>query len=428
MKRFFLFAGVILTLVQVQASSISDSLFNQVNQGIQFKMGDNPDFVLKLGFNAQFWARAMQMNDLTHNLNGNTVNYDSDFLLRRASMVGALKLNRFTFFMHLASTIQTQNNSINKTSPASVNLYFYDVWGSYQCISEKLILGAGLNMYNGLTRLSSSSSMRTLTLDVPVITSPNITSSEQSARQLSFFMTGELGKINYRFALANPFEASNVPEIPTPEVLYHNTTTNFNYKAYVAFQFFETERASTPFRSGTYLGTKKIANLGIGFDITPNAMIQFDAALKPTKFDKTHWAVDLFIDYPFANKSALTLYAAQLFLNYGPKFLQAFGTADIYTQGTAEYQFGTGLAQLLQIGYLLPSTHKANRWQPFYELTIRNFDGLTGKLYHHNLGINYLVIEHKIKATLQYENRPVYNKLNLLERKNMLICKLQFSI
>ncbi|MCK9208995.1 MAG: hypothetical protein M0P66_17925 [Salinivirgaceae bacterium] len=85
------------------------------------------------------------------------------------------------------------------------------------------------------------------------------------------------------------------------------------------------------------------------------------------------------------------------------------------------------MSTLLQTAYLLPSKEKSGRLQPFYELTYRYLDGLNRRLIHHNTGLNYYIVEHKIKGTFQYENRPYYDMSSIV-RKSMVIVKMQFSL
>jgi hypothetical protein len=282
-------------------------------------------------------------------------------------------------------------------------------------------------MYNGISRYSSASSARTLGADVPLIAAPNLTSTEQAARQLSVFITGNLNSFGYRIAIAKPFITANIPEHPEIDKVYNYHNSHFSYKGYFEYQFWDKESNTMPFKSATYIGSKKILNIGWGFDYHPQATLSFNTDSSTTKYDKVHLAADIFIEYPLSKHSAITLYAAEFLCDYGPGYTQSFGVQDLYGQSISELQYGTGKATSIQAAYLFPSNHLANRVQFYYELTLRDFDGAIKEVYHHNAGLNYFIVGHKIKCTLQYENRPVFEENNIT-RKSLIISKIQIGI
>ncbi len=427
MKKVFIFILLASTTFILFAGNINDTLYQTVQKGIKIPIAKSDKYFIKLGVHGQIWGRFMQLNSGTIDYDGTLVNTDADILLRRTCMSYYVHLDKFTFFSMIALTAQPHVSSVNRNTPFHPQLFFYDAWGSYDFANSKLIIGGGLNMYNGISRLSSASSMRTLGADVSLIAAPNLISTEQAARQLSLFATGNINSFAYRIAVAKPFVCSTIPDIISPNVVYDLPNHNFSFKGYFEYQFFEKESSKMPFKPATYIGEKKMLNIGAGFDFQPDATVLYSDANVVSTYNKLHYAIDVFIDLPFTNKSAVTFYTSQFWFNYGPNYTQSFGVIDIYKNGISEYQFGTGTSTLLQMAYLLPSKQKSNRFQPYYELTLRNFDGAKKALYHHNVGVNYFVIGHKIKFTLQYENRPYVNG-NSVERKSLVIGKMQFSI
>ncbi len=422
MKRIFTVFLLFVTITSF-SKTINDTVYNAINKGIRYNITqDNKNFI-KFGVHGQFWGRFMQLNPGTTDYDGKFVKNDADILLRRTCMSAYVHIENFTFFSMIAFTPQPNNVSINRTTPVHPQFYFYDAWGSYKFAKGKFILGGGLNMYNGISRYSSASSMQAMGADVPLIAAPNLTSSEQAARQLSVFATGNIGSFAYRTAIAKPFICNTLPDSIIPDIIYNLPVNNFSIKGYFEYQFFDKESNAMPFKAATYIGSKKVLNIGAGFDFQPDATASYSASKIETKHNKLHYAVDLFLDYPFANRSAVTFYAGQFWFDYGPNYTQNFGVINTYKGGITEEQYGTGTATLIQAAYLLPAQHKANRFQPYYELTIRNFDAVSKPLYHHNIGINYFVVGHKIKFSLEYQNRPYSN-----ERKSMIIGKMQFSI
>ncbi|MCF6241533.1 MAG: hypothetical protein L3J74_09340 [Bacteroidales bacterium] len=427
MKKLIIIFSILLSVNNIKAQVINDSVYHSINKGIIIPIGNNKNFFLKTGVSAQIWMRLMQYNNGISDIDNSVIKYDADVLIRRMFFPVYLKLGNFTFFTLPAFSSQPATASISSSTPQQTILYFYDIWTSYQLWNGKLIVGAGLNMYNGVSRYSSASSARTLGADVPLIAAPNLTSTEQAARQLSLFFTGNLNAFAYRLAIAKPFAADNVPEHPEIGKIYNYHNAHFSYKGYFEYQFFDKESNLIPFKSATYISSKKILNLGLGFDYHPQATLSFNADSSITKYDKLHFAADIFSEIPFNNHSTATFYASYYICNYGPEYTQSFGVQELYRNSLSELQYGTGNAVFIQAAYLLPAAHLSNRIQLYYEVTLRDFEGAPKKVYHHNTGVNYFIVGHKIKYTLQYENRPVFEEENIV-RKSLVIGKIQIGI
>jgi len=426
-KKIFILATIVLVQLQANAQSVNDTIYKAVQKGIKIPIGNTPDFFVKVGASTQLWTRFMQLNPETSTADGENISYDADFLVRRMFFPIYVKMGNFTFFSLPAFSSQTANSSISPASPRSVVFYFYDIWTSYKFLEGKIIIGTGLNMYNGLSRYSSASSARTMGADVPLIAAPNLTTTEQAARQLSLFFTGNLNSFAYRLAIAKPFVCNTVPENPEIGKVYHYANTNFSYKGYFEYQFFDKESNAMPYKCATHIGTKRMFNIGLGFDYHPSSTLSFNPDGSTTKYNVQHFAADIFYEQPFTNRSAVTFYLAGYLFDYGPGFTQTFGIQDLYQNGISEIQYGTGNAAFLQAAYLLPTQHLAKRTQFFYEGTLRNYEGADKEVYHHNLGMNYFIVGHKLKLTLQYENRPVFYSGGVL-RKSLVIGKIQIGI
>ena len=427
MKNIALGIAIFVAAFHGFSQKIPDSLYVAIQEGIRLKTDKYQTFELNVGIHSQIWMRYMQLNPNTTDNQGNPVSHDVDLLLRQTSFTTHLAFDRYTFFVQTALTPQSHTSSVNSNAPGKIQFYCYDAWGSIKILNNHLITGAGLTMYNGISRYSSASATKTLTADVPVSALPALSTDDQTGRQLGLFFTGNVGPFSYRTSITKPFVANTIPATVEFNKIYFQPNHNFSYKGYFEWQFFDKESNAMPFKTGTYMGQKKVLNLGFGFDFHPDATISYYSDGTFEDFNATHLAVDLFLDYPFQNRSALTFYVGQFWYNYGPNFTTSFGFADIYGNGLSEFLQGTGMSTLLQTAYLLPSKEKSGRVQPFYELTYRYFEGLNHRLIHHNIGLNYYVVGHKIKGTIQYENRPYYDT-NSIARKSMAIVKVQFSL
>ena len=288
MKRIFTVFLLFIT-ISSYSKTINDTVYAAINKGIRYNItSDNKNFI-KFGVHGQFWGRYMQLNPNTTDYQGNTIKNDADILLRRTCMSAYVHIDKFTFFSMIAFTPQSNNVSINRGTPLHPQFYFYDAWGSYNFAKGRFILGGGLNMYNGISRYSSASSMQAMGADVPLIAAPNLTSSEQAARQLSVFATGNIARFAYRVAVAKPFVCNTLPDSIIPGEVYNIPNNNFSVKGYFEYQFFDKESNAMPFKPATYIGSKKVLNIGAGFDFQPDATASYSAANIETKYNKLHY-------------------------------------------------------------------------------------------------------------------------------------------
>lgn len=426
MKRLF-FLIIVFLIINIISFAQIDSLVNPVNKGLKLKIGKNTNSFAKFGFHTQLWTRASEFNTGISDYQGNKIEYDIDFIMRRTAFTSLIVIDKFKFFTNLTVTSQSNTSAVSPYAKSSPKLYFYDIWASYNLFKNYLTLGGGLHMYNGISRYTSASSMKSLGADVPLIAAPNLLTTDQSARQMGVFATGNIKSLAYRLAINKPFVTSTIPSDTLANTIYHQPTNNLSYSGYFEYHFFDKESNFMPFKSGTYFGKKKILNLGAGFYSHADGTMNYKMDSTTQQNNISHFAIDLFCELPLTNNSAITFYGAKFWLNYGKNYLHAFGVQESFKGSLAEFQFGTGDAYFFQTAYLLPSNKETKRLQPFYELCIRDFEAMNQVQYHHNIGLNYLVIHHHLKVTLQYENRP-FLQGNSVERKSMLIGKFQFSL
>ncbi|MBI9068879.1 MAG: hypothetical protein JEZ09_16400 [Salinivirgaceae bacterium] len=427
MNRLFLTFGIILSIYSSSLAQI-DSVAEAVNKGIKIEFAKNTKSFAKFGIYTQLWARYSQFNSPQLDYDENSINNDFDFIMRRTGFTSLIVIDKFKFFTNLTVSSQSNTSAVTPYANRSPQLYFYDIWASYGVLKNYLTIGGGLHMYNGISRHSSASSVGSLGADVPLIAAPNLLTTDQSARQLGMFFTGNINSFAYRIAINKPFVTSTLPADTITQIVFHKPTNNFCYTGYFEYQILDKESNFMPFKNGTYLGEKRILNIGVGFYNHANATLSFNADSTKNYHNITHFAADVFFEHPLNNNRAITFYGAYYLFNYGPNYTHSFGLQESFKGSLAEYQFGTGEAYFMQAAYLFPSFKKSQKIQPFYELTIRNFEGLDSKKYHHNVGINYFVIGHHIKLTLQYENRP-YDDIDFsTQRRSMLIGKFQLAI
>jgi hypothetical protein len=152
------------------------------------------------------------------------------------------------------------------------------------------------------------------------------------------------------------------------------------------------------------------------------------------------FAADLFYDTPVdtAQQTAFTLYAAAYRYNMGPNFVRYGGTMNPGTssaplRGNSVPVLGTGSAQTIQTGFLLPKKLLGPkvRLQPYADYIHGRYDGLRtadGGLKDVHIfdgGVNVLLDGHQAKITLNYRARPDFTNLNDVQYRPEITTQLQ---
>lgn len=314
-------------------------------------------------------------------------------------------------------------------------LFFHDAWNEYAVILPgeagkfSLTLGGGLHYYMGLSRMTMGSTLNFLTVDSPIFSWPLIDNSDQFARQMGIFAKGKYGKFEYRMSLNKPFATDLTPvNTLNPDnavAVDNNGNPNWSKAGYFEYQFLESESNTLPFKVGSYLGTKKVFNLGAGFyhqkegtRTSVNSNIE--------KHDITLLSADAFADIPLGNaknKMAVSAYAGYFNYNFGPNYVRNLGIMNIAANdpnfigqraiagpGNLQPMIGTGDIIYAQAGLLLPNQAEKPkiRIQPFAAYTHKNFDAYEKSSSQFDVGANWFLDGHHAKITTQYSTRPVY--------------------
>ncbi|EOZ96589.1 hypothetical protein A33Q_2359 [Indibacter alkaliphilus LW1] len=409
---------------------------------------DGTKYVRFLVWN-QIWARATQNNPGTLNVNGNAAPRTSDIGIRRARFLAYAQVSpRFLVLTHWGINNQTFTNggvpgggltgnpgqipvnvdpesglgSASGMSAKKPQMFFHDVWTEFK-VSEAIYLGAGLHYWNGISRMSSHSTLSFMTIDAPIFNWPLIELTDQFARQFGFYAKGQFSKWDYRLALNKPFSVGaggRFDEVrQTPQA---NNLVNDNWatQGYIAYQFLETENNKLPFFVGSYLGTKKVFNLGAGWHYHPKATSSNSVDGTQNLHDITLLGMDAFLDLPINPISGTALTAYAVFYNYdfGPNYIRNVGIMNVgfgagssqNGAGNAQPTIGTGNIFYTQAGYLLPKSilEDHGRLQPFAAFTYKNFDYFDTGSSQYDFGINYYINGHQAKITAQYSTRPVF--------------------
>jgi len=420
---------------------------SEYGSGIKLNLDPEGNKYMRIIAWNQVWMRHTDNNPGSA-INGEAVRSSTDIGNRRLRMLAYAQFSeRYKIVTHFGINNQTFINGGASGSGGTggygagkkPGLFFHDAWNEYAVILPKkdrtfsLVVGGGLHYFMGVSRLTMGSTLNFMTLDAPIFNWPLIEASDQFARQMGVFAKGKAGKLEYRFAMNKPYATNNAPTDAPDDgravSADHNGNPKWAQTGYVEYQFLDQESNALPFKVGTYVGTKKVFNIGAGFYLNQDAT-RSSVAGKERKHDVSLFAVDAFLDMPFGNavkKSAITAYGVFYSYDFGPNYLRNIGimnvaTADALFTGTpalagagnAQPTIGTGNIWYTQAGFLLPSGKEKPmaRVQPFVAYTFKDFDRYVHSSSQFDIGANLFLDGHHTKITGQYSTRPVYTAID----------------
>lgn len=306
--------------------------------------------------------------------------------------------------------------------------FLHDAVAEYAIVKNKLSFGTGLGAWNGLARYASSSAGTIMGLDLPTLEETTNDVTDQFGRKLSVYVKGKLGKLDYRVAISNPLlyqKAAGFVTTPGPNASFALTPPKPQYQGYFSYQFKDQESNLTPYTAGTYLGKKKVFNIGAGFIVQPDAVWYTQGS--PTNVQtKTmqQYAVDVFYDAPLGtapDAPSVSFYAAGLHLDYGPGYLRnnapmnpGTGTSNPSSNtiggfGNSFPEYGTGNAIYSQLGYKFKDNLVGtSTFMPYVAYQYARYARLANDVNFYDAGVNWLISGHTSKFTLSYQNRPYY--------------------
>ena len=457
MKKILTFIGLAL---------LSTSLYSQgspdYGNGLKLNLNPEGDKYVRFILWNQIWLRNTEMNPGTMVSDEATKNSWNIGNRRLRALAYAQITKRYMVLMHFGINNQTFINGGGSGSTGTggygngkkPQMFFHDAWNEYAVVLPgeagkfSLSIGAGLHYYMGLSRMTMASTLNFLTVDSPIFTWPLIDNSDQFARQMGMFAKGKYGKFEYRFSLNKPFATNLTPvDVTNPAArvaVDNNGNPEFSKAGYVEYQFLDSESNLLPFKVGSYLGTKRVFNLGAGFyhqkdgtRTSVNSQIE--------KHDIALYAIDAFADLPLGNaknKMALSAYAGFYNYNFGPNYLRNLGIMNVGSNdpnfigdkaiagaGNLQPMIGSGNIYYLQAGLLLPSNADKPkiRIQPFAAYTNKNFKALENSSSQFDVGANWFIDGHHAKLTTQYSTRPTYTSASA-EPKSKGEFILQFQI
>ncbi|MDE3743567.1 hypothetical protein [Maribacter polysaccharolyticus] len=319
--------------------------------------------------------------------------------LRRARILMYAQINKkFLILTHFGLNSLNSDTMSPTGKGEGSQLFFHDVWAQYN-IAKDHVVGGGLHYFNGISRLNNQSTLNIMTLDNNRQSWSTLGLTDQFARHIGIFAKGNFGKLQYRVAIndaATEGLDTRTPEANGPAVyagkrLLGSKDSGKAYAGYFDFNFLDQESNFLPFKVGSYLGTKKIFNLGAGFFLHPGGSVIADASGNLEKEDVSIFGIDAFYDTPLGDDgSALTAYATYQNNDYGTEYLYSV--------------YGTGSMVYSHIGYVFAGDITKTRFQPYVSFASNSYDATDDNRNILGLGVNAYMNGHNSKLTLEYKN------------------------
>jgi hypothetical protein len=426
-----------------------EMLFDHTYKPLVLSLSDDGSKYIRFLIWNQMWMRSTENNPGTLSVDGKPQNRSADIGIRRARFLAYAQVSpRFLILTHFGINNQTftgggapgggatgnpgnlpvtvnpetGTGTANGMSAKKPQLFFHDIWTEFK-ITEELYLGSGLHYWNGLSRMSSHSTMSFLAVDAPIFNWPLIELTDQFARQFGIYAKGQVSKWDYRIALNKPFAVGAGGTFDGNKgrpVAFNVVNDNWATQGYIAYQFLDKENNKLPFFVGSYLGTKKVFNIGGGWHHHPKATSSINNVGEVDSHNISLFGLDAFLDIPINENSgtALTSYAVFYSYDFGPNYLRNVGIMNVgfgpgtsqNGPGNAQPTIGTGNIFYSQTGLLLPKSILGDygRLQPFGAFTYKDFEYFDQSSFQYDLGLNYYLNGHQAKITFQYSTRPVF--------------------
>lgn len=400
MKNKYLFLLLFLFIVSSLGFSQGST---EYTGGMKVKLNEDGSKYFRIISWAQFWAQ--HSDNQTLNANGNE-EADLNFSIRRARVLMYAQItNKFLILTHFGLNSQNAGNLSPTGLSAQSQLFFHDVWGEWSMDKDHAV-GGGLHYWNGISRANNQSTLNMLTLDNNRQSWSTIGLSDQFARHMGVYFKGKFGKLQYRVsineALNNGLDVNGIPAVDDAtyngRAILGGADAGKNYAGYFDYNFLDQESNFLPYKVGSYLGGKKVFNVGAGFFYHPNGSVSLNNSGDFQGEDVAIFSVDAFYDAPLGdNGSAVTAYAQFQSNNYGTNF-------------TLGQTYETGSMFYTHVGYLLPGqSDNKLKIQPYVSYNNRSIDAIDDNASRLGLGGNLYFSGHHSKLSLEYSNQKYGN-------------------
>jgi len=363
--------------------------------------------VLKVSKDGSRYIRFILWNQIW--LEDQNLRNDPGFSLRirRSRFLAYAQLSpRFLVLTHFginnltSESMDPLGNGLNEDQTSNgPQLFLHAAWTEFKVSNnDALYIGAGLHYWNGLSRMSSASTLNFMTLDNYRQAWAQLGLSDQFARHLGVYAKGSMGRIKYSLAINDPIkyalgsdDRENLAEGSVSysgrRILEDEARTVIT--GYLEYQFLDKESNKLPYRVGTYLGSKRVFNIGGGFFNHKNGTVTITNG-ETIGNDVTHFSIDSYYDAPLG-RGGINAYLALYNFNYGKN----------YHLSTT---YGSGHSFYGHFGYLLPVKLRKGRFMPYVAYSSRNFEAYENPGNLLQFGANWFINGHNAKISLEYRS------------------------
>lgn len=413
-------------------------LFAQ-NHNLRYTFNEDKGTYIEGSVGAQFWLRYLDMNPGSE-INGEPVSSDIDISIRRIRISVQSQITPKLYFYSSFG-----GNNINQKTEHNWRPSILDFQVEYS-FSKSFALGIGKTGWEGLSRNTSRSCFSMMTLDAPLFSLVNVNKNDDLGRMMGIWSKGKIGHLDYVVALRKPELINSAPVEGVTD--YAGGRSKVQSSIYAKYEFIGTEGNKTAYSGGvgSYLGKKKVLNIGAGALYQPKMTSRLINGTE-TYYDFKNWCIEVFYDTPLntTKETAITFYGGYYHTDFGLDYIRNIG-ADGYTSGGTSFNGsgnsfpmnGTGDTFFVQFGYLLSKDLLGKetfrgQLQPNIAIQQSYFDALDEAVTVVDLGINCFFNGHSNKLTLGYQSRPIFQEnttgeLKTNSRKGMLVCQYQIVI
>jgi hypothetical protein len=404
--------GLLLSALSIQTKA-------QVLKDGKLTLNDDGSHYVKFTMVNQAWLRNTTLNE------GSTIfGY-----ARKNSWDIGIRRFRVQFYGQLTDRVfiytQIGANNYNGISDRKLGFFIHDALGEYAVAKNKLSLGGGLAAWSGLARFASPSVGSIMGVDAPLYQQSTNDVTDQFLRKLSVYAKGKLGKFDYRLVLSDPMafqKATSYNGVLNSDFAnFSSKPPKFQWNGYFQWQFLDQESNLTPYMTGTYLGKKKVLNIGAGFVYQPKAMWTLAAnKIDTVETNMVQLALDAYYDAPVGNEGqAISAYASVGYFDFGKNYIRNLAVMNpangstrtdlLNGSGNGFTAYGTGSVMYAQLGYKFKDNLVGKTTlMPYISLQHANYERLNQGINYWDLGLVWLLNGHNSKLTLGYQDRPIF--------------------
>jgi hypothetical protein len=471
----------VFCLICVTGQSYGQGGSPEYKEGMTIKLDSSGQKYIRFITSATVWARYIDANPGTA-INGISKSNWTDLGLREFRFITFSQLNsRYLILVDIGIDNQGFSTggsagggntgdggaTYNGTLGKKPSVYVHGVWNEYTLFPDKdaktgglnpasLYIGTGLHYWLGLSRMTTAGSANYLALDGPLYNWPTVDLSDQYARELGMYLKGNIGPVSYRWSVNKPFTvlstASAYPQ-GAPDINYavdNNAPGKLATTGYADWQFLDRENNKLPYTTGTYVGTKKVFNIGAGYYAAGEGtvtQVNNTPSSPLIRHNITLWSIDSFADLPFGGLKnwAVTAYSVYYHYNFGPNYLRDAAVMNANVSADPNYTgpvsqaglgnlsplIGTGWSWFTQAGLLLPKGTGGSdtRFQPFGEFSLQEFQRYgSAKFTYWSAGGNIFLDGHNAKISFKYQTRPIVENNVQAMSKGTFILATQISL